>query len=159
MRLIVGGGRAAESSDSKGSVIVGVRTLSEGGRVGNFSREQVSLFTNWFSNVNVWIMLIFHRHGVDAPYRLFRIKSVLYVILIYLDPPLPLLVILGILKLVFLFLFCNLQFPFFSFELFLQTTCIVNKLGEQEKPWLESLILSFLYLFHRTDYEIENMII
>ncbi|XP_019421373.1 PREDICTED: stromal processing peptidase, chloroplastic-like isoform X2 [Lupinus angustifolius] len=44
MRLIVGGGRAAESSDSRGSVIVGVRTLSEGGRVGNFSREQVELF-------------------------------------------------------------------------------------------------------------------
>ncbi|KAI4339987.1 hypothetical protein MLD38_024869 [Melastoma candidum] len=44
MRLIVGGGRAAESSDSRGAVIVGVRTLSEGGRVGNFSREQVELF-------------------------------------------------------------------------------------------------------------------
>ncbi|XP_020230026.1 stromal processing peptidase, chloroplastic [Cajanus cajan] len=44
MRLIVGGGRAAESSESRGSVIVGVRTLSEGGRVGNFSREQVELF-------------------------------------------------------------------------------------------------------------------
>ncbi|MED6204572.1 hypothetical protein PIB30_117508 [Stylosanthes scabra] len=44
MRLIVGGGRAAEASDSRGSVIVGVRTLSEGGRVGNFSREQVELF-------------------------------------------------------------------------------------------------------------------
>ncbi|WJX54694.1 hypothetical protein P8452_40546 [Trifolium repens] len=44
MRLIVGGGRATESSDSRGSVIVGVRTLSEGGRVGNFSREQVELF-------------------------------------------------------------------------------------------------------------------
>uniref|UniRef100_A0A2P2KHM4 Uncharacterized protein n=1 Tax=Rhizophora mucronata TaxID=61149 RepID=A0A2P2KHM4_RHIMU len=44
MRLIVGGGRAAEGSESKGSVIVGVRTLSEGGRVGNFSREQVELF-------------------------------------------------------------------------------------------------------------------
>lgn len=41
MRLIVGGGRAAESPESRGSVIVGVRTLSEGGRVGNFSREQV----------------------------------------------------------------------------------------------------------------------
>ena len=41
MRLIVGGGRAVESSDAKGSVVVGVRTLSEGGRVGNFSREQV----------------------------------------------------------------------------------------------------------------------
>lgn len=44
MRLIVGGGRAAESSDEKGSVIVGVRTLSEGGRVGNFSREQVRIY-------------------------------------------------------------------------------------------------------------------
>ncbi|KAL2349437.1 hypothetical protein Fmac_003437 [Flemingia macrophylla] len=44
MRLIVGGGRAAESSEARGSVIVGVRTLSEGGRVGNFSREQVELF-------------------------------------------------------------------------------------------------------------------
>ncbi|OIV92613.1 hypothetical protein TanjilG_17964 [Lupinus angustifolius] len=44
MQLIVGGGRAAESFDSRGSVIVGFRTLSEGGRVGNFSREQVQLF-------------------------------------------------------------------------------------------------------------------
>ncbi|KAG8094857.1 hypothetical protein GUJ93_ZPchr0012g20478 [Zizania palustris] len=44
MRLIVGGGRAREDSESKGSVIVGVRTLSEGGCVGNFSREQVELF-------------------------------------------------------------------------------------------------------------------
>lgn len=41
MRLIVGGGRAAETADAKGAVIVGVRTLSEGGRVGNFTREQV----------------------------------------------------------------------------------------------------------------------
>ncbi|KAL0397213.1 UNVERIFIED_CONTAM: Stromal processing peptidase, chloroplastic [Sesamum calycinum] len=44
MRLIVGGGRAAETAEAKGAVIVGVRTLSEGGRVGNFSREQVELF-------------------------------------------------------------------------------------------------------------------
>ncbi|KAJ0988100.1 hypothetical protein J5N97_006456 [Dioscorea zingiberensis] len=44
MRLIVGGGRAAETSELKGAVVVGVRTLSEGGRVGNFSREQVELF-------------------------------------------------------------------------------------------------------------------
>jgi len=41
MRLIVSGGRALESPEEKGSVVVGVRTLSEGGRVGNFSREQV----------------------------------------------------------------------------------------------------------------------
>ncbi|XP_077254187.1 insulinase (Peptidase family M16) family protein isoform X2 [Tasmannia lanceolata] len=44
MRLIVGGGRASESSESRGAVVVGVRTLSEGGRVGDFSREQVELF-------------------------------------------------------------------------------------------------------------------
>ncbi|KAL9227600.1 hypothetical protein vseg_003272 [Gypsophila vaccaria] len=44
MRIIIGGGRAVESSSEKGSVVVGVRTLSEAGRVGNFSREQVELF-------------------------------------------------------------------------------------------------------------------
>lgn len=44
MRIIVGGGRATETSESKGAVVVGVRTLSEGGRVGTFSREQVELF-------------------------------------------------------------------------------------------------------------------
>nr|XP_043618679.1 stromal processing peptidase, chloroplastic [Erigeron canadensis] len=44
MRLIVGGGRAAETPESRGAVVLGVRTLSEGGRVGNFSREQVELF-------------------------------------------------------------------------------------------------------------------
>lgn len=44
MRLIVGGGRSTESSESKGAVVVGVRALSEGGCVGSFSREQVELF-------------------------------------------------------------------------------------------------------------------
>ncbi|KAK3034043.1 hypothetical protein RJ639_032965 [Escallonia herrerae] len=44
MRLIVGGGRASETSETRGGVVLGVRTLSEGGRVGNFSREQVELF-------------------------------------------------------------------------------------------------------------------
>ncbi|ONK70206.1 uncharacterized protein A4U43_C05F31360 [Asparagus officinalis] len=44
MRLIVGGGRSTETSESKGAVVVGVRTLSEGGCVGSFSREQVELF-------------------------------------------------------------------------------------------------------------------
>lgn len=43
MRLIVGGGRAAEDLETKGAVIVGVRTLSEGGRVGVFSRERVKM--------------------------------------------------------------------------------------------------------------------
>ena len=46
MRLIVGGGRAAETSKFKGAVVVGVRTLSEGGRVGNFSREQVDQYAS-----------------------------------------------------------------------------------------------------------------
>ncbi|KAL6225996.1 hypothetical protein ACLB2K_004844 [Fragaria x ananassa] len=41
MRLIVGGGWATESFESKGYVVVGVRTLSEAGRVDNFSREKV----------------------------------------------------------------------------------------------------------------------
>lgn len=41
MQLIVGGGRSTETSESKGAVVVGVRTLSEGGCVGSFSREQV----------------------------------------------------------------------------------------------------------------------
>ncbi|KAI3800722.1 hypothetical protein L1987_28816 [Smallanthus sonchifolius] len=44
MRLIVGGGRAAETPETKGAVVLGVRTLSEGGRVGCFTREQVELF-------------------------------------------------------------------------------------------------------------------
>ncbi|KAK3037007.1 hypothetical protein RJ639_029996 [Escallonia herrerae] len=44
MRLIVGGGRASETSETRGGIVLGVRTLSEGGRVGNFSREQVELF-------------------------------------------------------------------------------------------------------------------
>lgn len=48
MRLIVGGGRASEDSKSGGAVVVGVRTLSEGGRVGKFSREQV-----WYCICNV----------------------------------------------------------------------------------------------------------
>uniref|UniRef100_A0A0D6QV97 Peptidase M16 C-terminal domain-containing protein n=1 Tax=Araucaria cunninghamii TaxID=56994 RepID=A0A0D6QV97_ARACU len=44
MRLVVGGGRAKETPDTQGAVIVGVRTLSESGRVEGFSREQVELF-------------------------------------------------------------------------------------------------------------------
>lgn len=56
MRLIVGGGRAAESAEAKGAVIVGVRTLSEGGRVGNFSREQVTAVNIMFYfHFNIWI--------------------------------------------------------------------------------------------------------
>ncbi|XP_024530004.1 stromal processing peptidase, chloroplastic [Selaginella moellendorffii] len=44
MRLVVAGGRARETSDASGAVAVGVRTFSEGGVVGGYSREQVELF-------------------------------------------------------------------------------------------------------------------
>lgn len=44
LRLVVSGGRAKETPDARGAVIVGVRTLSESGRVDGFSREQVELF-------------------------------------------------------------------------------------------------------------------
>ncbi|GKC40291.1 stromal processing peptidase chloroplastic [Tanacetum coccineum] len=38
------GERAAETPETKGAVVLGVRTLSEGGRVGDFTMEQVELF-------------------------------------------------------------------------------------------------------------------
>ncbi|KAH9302963.1 hypothetical protein KI387_014546, partial [Taxus chinensis] len=44
LRLVVSGGRAIEIPGAQGAVIVGVRTLSESGRVDGFSREQVELF-------------------------------------------------------------------------------------------------------------------
>ncbi|CAK9871880.1 unnamed protein product [Sphagnum jensenii] len=44
LRLVVAGGRAQEKTGASGAVAVGVRTLSEGGAVGGFSREQVELF-------------------------------------------------------------------------------------------------------------------
>lgn len=62
MRLIVGGGRAAESYESRGSVVVGVRTLSEGGRVGNFSREQVCQFLSCLKGsyiLDAWFFFFF----------------------------------------------------------------------------------------------------
>jgi hypothetical protein len=43
LRLVVAGGRAQEKPGASGAVAVGVRTLSEGGAVGGFSREQVDL--------------------------------------------------------------------------------------------------------------------
>ncbi|KAL5975446.1 hypothetical protein ACLOJK_019768 [Asimina triloba] len=39
MRLVVGGGRATENFDSRGAVVVGVRTLSEGGRLAQMMEE------------------------------------------------------------------------------------------------------------------------
>ena len=50
MRLVVGGGRSKETRDARGVVVVGVRTLSEGGRVGGFSREQVISVMDDISN-------------------------------------------------------------------------------------------------------------
>ncbi|MCO5603407.1 hypothetical protein L7F22_057557 [Adiantum nelumboides] len=44
MRLVVPGGRARETAEASGAVTVGMRTLSEGGTVGSFAREQVELF-------------------------------------------------------------------------------------------------------------------
>eukprot|EP00898_Chlorokybus_atmophyticus_P002810 jgi/Chlat1/352/Chrsp10S01473 len=44
MRLVAAGGRALEPKDAIGCVAVGTRTLSEGGAVGRFSREEVELF-------------------------------------------------------------------------------------------------------------------
>lgn len=64
MRLIVGGGRASESAEAKGAVIVGVRTLSEGGRVGNFSREQVTEQKILFSIV--FLNLSFHYFALSC---------------------------------------------------------------------------------------------
>jgi hypothetical protein len=40
MRLVVPGGRARETIEASGAVAVGMRTLSEGGTVGTFEREQ-----------------------------------------------------------------------------------------------------------------------
>ncbi|GJP40170.1 hypothetical protein CLOM_g24450 [Closterium sp. NIES-68] len=44
LRLVFPGGRAKENPQAAGEVAVGVRTLSEAGRVGDYSREQVELF-------------------------------------------------------------------------------------------------------------------
>ncbi|CAI5976993.1 unnamed protein product [Closterium sp. NIES-65] len=44
LRLVFPGGRAKEDPQGAGEVAVGVRTLSEAGRVGDYSREQVELF-------------------------------------------------------------------------------------------------------------------
>ncbi|CAI7791721.1 unnamed protein product [Closterium sp. NIES-54] len=44
LRLVFPGGRAKEDPQGAGEVAVGVRTLSEAGRVGEYSREQVELF-------------------------------------------------------------------------------------------------------------------
>ncbi len=69
MRLVVAGGRAQEKTGASGAVAVGVRTLSEGGAVGGFSREQVSksLLRSVQSRVlfftspkNAWHLLPFH---------------------------------------------------------------------------------------------------
>lgn len=70
LRLVVAGGRAQEKPGASGAVAVGVRTLSEGGAVGGFSREQVDflchLSANWtpklatsqcFTSI-IWLTLV-----------------------------------------------------------------------------------------------------
>ena len=56
LRLVVAGGRAQEKPGASGAVAVGVRTLSEGGAVGGFSREQVKFgaFSHWVLNSSVF---------------------------------------------------------------------------------------------------------
>uniref|UniRef100_A0A7N0TG54 Uncharacterized protein n=2 Tax=Kalanchoe fedtschenkoi TaxID=63787 RepID=A0A7N0TG54_KALFE len=72
MRLVVVGGRAAESSHSKGAVVVGVRTLSEGGCVGNFSREQArrTLLMRHEAEIKsnaYWLGLLAHLQSSSVP--------------------------------------------------------------------------------------------
>ncbi|GJY69894.1 stromal processing peptidase chloroplastic [Tanacetum coccineum] len=50
-----GGERAAETPETKGAVVLGVRTLSEGGRVSDFTREQKNFFV-WSSGLPYEIM-------------------------------------------------------------------------------------------------------
>jgi len=44
MRLLVPGGRSADTQDELGAAMVGVRTISESGAVSTYSREQIELF-------------------------------------------------------------------------------------------------------------------
>jgi len=44
MRLLVPGGRTADTANELGSTMVGIRTISESGAVSSFSREQIELF-------------------------------------------------------------------------------------------------------------------
>lgn len=53
LRLVVAGGRAQEKPGASGAVAVGVRTLSEGGAVGGFSREQVDFICHFVCNLNL----------------------------------------------------------------------------------------------------------
>ena len=75
MRLVVGGGREKETLDARGAVVVGVHTLSEGGRVGGFSRELVELFcVNHLINcalesIEEFISMEFHFHLRDGGMR------------------------------------------------------------------------------------------
>ena len=44
MRILVPGGRSSDEDTQLGSAMVGIRTISESGAVGDFSREQIELF-------------------------------------------------------------------------------------------------------------------
>lgn len=62
LRLVVAGGRAQEKPGASGAVAVGVRTLSEGGAVGGFSREQVEYLCRFVFNSKTcnWPMFYVH---------------------------------------------------------------------------------------------------
>jgi len=69
MRLLVPGGRSADTADEIGSAMVGVRTISESGAVSTFAREQIELFA--VSNlVSVHLDLSLEFSYVDASFSM-----------------------------------------------------------------------------------------
>eukprot|EP00929_Paragymnodinium_shiwhaense_P123816 TRINITY_DN9810_c1_g1_i2.p1 TRINITY_DN9810_c1_g1~~TRINITY_DN9810_c1_g1_i2.p1 ORF type:complete len:1528 (-),score=512.78 TRINITY_DN9810_c1_g1_i2:225-4733(-) len=69
MRLLVPGGRSADSMDELGAAMVGIRTISESGAVSDFSREQIELFA--VSNlVSVHLDLSMEFSYVDASFSM-----------------------------------------------------------------------------------------
>ncbi|EXB88270.1 putative zinc protease pqqL [Morus notabilis] len=65
IRVIIGAGRAHESSDLKGAIALGVQTLCEGGCVGNFSNEQC---TEEF--ITVEVSFTSRDNGMQAAFQL-----------------------------------------------------------------------------------------
>jgi len=69
MRLLVPGGRSADTLEELGAAMVGVRTISESGAVSDFSREQIELFA--VSNlISVHLDLNLEFSYVDASFSM-----------------------------------------------------------------------------------------
>jgi len=69
LRILVPGGRSVDEPHEPGAAMVGIRTVSESGAVGSFSREQVELFA--VSNLmSVHLDLNLEFSYVDATYSL-----------------------------------------------------------------------------------------